>query len=1246
MRRLRTLLVLALAVALVLGTVGFASASTILPDVVGTKYEGSALTLHGIGVVKGTTAGTFEPLRTITRAEFAAMVVRAIGAEAAAEAVANQTPIFPDVNASWKWAWGYINIATSKGIIKGYPNGNFGPGDDVKYEEAITMLVRALGREAEALAAGAWPTGHIAVGTALGLTNDTDFVIGKPAIRGDLAIMTKASVYDVEDAQGKTLAGTVHAAKAVTSIIVSADKTATAVGSKVVFTATGYDARGNAIVVSPNWTVDDATGIINAKGEFVGTASKIYRVTATLGSVSGYAQVVVGAKATTIALSTNKAEINANGKGTATITAKMVDANGYVDPSYTGKVTFTLIGAGTLPSATQIDVVNGEATIVVTSKAVAGDIRVTANAPGVTGKYIDLKAVTPAATQVKTSTDFVQVGADGSSQTTITATLCDSDGVKVATNKVVTFTISNSDAFTLLTADADGNTAGIQVNAVNGVASLVLRAKTAPGSTAVTAAVAGLTSDAGVVVSSVITGVPNALVFVETPANVTVSNTTDTGTTVKVKLVDANGNICTNVTGQSVTLNITEKGTVNTSYVATTANLAQGVATFRVANTEVETLEYSASVTVGSTAFTTAAKVSSSFTVGAPAGVKVTGISPNVVAADGVATATVTAKIYDQFGNFVPTATNEVTFVYSGGTGSGVVTVPSSLTVNAVNGVATLTVTAKSVPEENAASFDATGKKADGTALANLTDANNTITSALFGVPDNLDIVVADATAGVANTVTVQVRDYLNRTITSLNGAPVSLVIATGEGTLDVATANTVAGVATFKFTSTKAQTGVTVKATYGSLTATSAGFAVAANVADRVVLTVNETAVAADGVSQISISAKEYDAYGNLKGANSAEVNLNNIVAGTGTLSDTTIVAGGSVTFTASTSPSTISLSAVNGVVAANGLPVTGTTISTYFVGAANKLAIVTPITETVADGATTQTVKVKVLDYNGNWLSGMTAGAGTVALAKNSGASAVINGDGSVSNGIATFTVTNTKAETVTYTATATGLTQSMATASFKAGPAKNLVVAASPTWIAADGVAQSLITVKVVDAQGNTANVSGTVTLTNSNTNSGTLSATTVTIANGVGTAPVTLNSKTTTGTCVISGSTTDITLADAGSNVTATVAVGTAVADYTVVPSTTSPTSGTAFTVAITAVDGNGITVLGCSNQLTLGETGTAAFTIGGSPIAAQTVTLVNGQATITVTGTGGATTAGTITVTDDTISGASATITLQ
>ncbi len=91
-------------------------------------------------IVNGVSETEFKPERSVNRAEFAAMITRALGLLADENANKN---IFHDVDES-KWYSEVVQAAYEANLIKGYTDGSFRPSDTLTREEMITMSIRAL----------------------------------------------------------------------------------------------------------------------------------------------------------------------------------------------------------------------------------------------------------------------------------------------------------------------------------------------------------------------------------------------------------------------------------------------------------------------------------------------------------------------------------------------------------------------------------------------------------------------------------------------------------------------------------------------------------------------------------------------------------------------------------------------------------------------------------------------------------------------------------------------------------------------------------------------------------------------------------------------------------------------------------------------------------------------------------------------------------------------------------------------
>ncbi|WP_150266439.1 S8 family serine peptidase [Paenibacillus tepidiphilus] len=88
-------------------------------------------------IIQGTSATTFAPKSNLTRAEFTALLTRALGLRTEAKVT------FSDVSAS-AWYAGDVAAASKAGLILGIGNGKFAPTQNVTRQELAVILDRAL----------------------------------------------------------------------------------------------------------------------------------------------------------------------------------------------------------------------------------------------------------------------------------------------------------------------------------------------------------------------------------------------------------------------------------------------------------------------------------------------------------------------------------------------------------------------------------------------------------------------------------------------------------------------------------------------------------------------------------------------------------------------------------------------------------------------------------------------------------------------------------------------------------------------------------------------------------------------------------------------------------------------------------------------------------------------------------------------------------------------------------------------
>jgi len=124
---------------------------------------------------------------TVTRAEFARIVAGLLGLS---EIIRQAETLFVDVPIE-HWASGYIASATvlggygrdggGRGIVRGDGNSRFRPDDAILVEEAIAMLVRALGYAIMVNFFGGFPDGYAFAAERSGLTENIEFEFGEYA---------------------------------------------------------------------------------------------------------------------------------------------------------------------------------------------------------------------------------------------------------------------------------------------------------------------------------------------------------------------------------------------------------------------------------------------------------------------------------------------------------------------------------------------------------------------------------------------------------------------------------------------------------------------------------------------------------------------------------------------------------------------------------------------------------------------------------------------------------------------------------------------------------------------------------------------------------------------------------------------------------------------------------------------------------------------------------------------------------
>ncbi len=163
-----------------------AGASAAFTDISDGETAVAAAVLQGLGVVDGTSATTFRPDRTVSRAEVCAMVVRAAGLSSQVSTYARRT-MFSDV-APAAWYNGYVNLAYTQGYVNGNGDGTFSPEDPVTYGELATILLRLLGYTS-AEVGSIWPLDYTGFCDDLELSEGLNLGAYDHVTRGETAVL-------------------------------------------------------------------------------------------------------------------------------------------------------------------------------------------------------------------------------------------------------------------------------------------------------------------------------------------------------------------------------------------------------------------------------------------------------------------------------------------------------------------------------------------------------------------------------------------------------------------------------------------------------------------------------------------------------------------------------------------------------------------------------------------------------------------------------------------------------------------------------------------------------------------------------------------------------------------------------------------------------------------------------------------------------------------------------------------------
>jgi len=648
------------------------------------------------------------------------------------------------------------------------------------------------------------------------------------------------------------------------------------------------------------------------------TVAGTYNYTATANAITSTQKSVTftaGVATDVDVYVTGVSSIIANGSSTTTLTASVTDTNG--NPVNNETVTLNIpLNGGSVPGTVNTNA-SGLAVFTLTSSTVAGIYNYTATANAITSTQKSVTFTADVATDVDLYvTGASTIAANGSSTTTLTASVTDTNGNPVS-NETVTLNIPLN----------GGSVPGTVNTNAGGLAVFTLTSSTVAGTYDYTATANAVTSTQKQVTFTV-GAAANVDVYVTGVSSI-VANGSST-TTLTASVTDTNGNPVNN---ETVTLNIPLNGG---SVPGTVSTNASGLAVFTLTSSLVAgTYNYTATA---NSITSTQKSVTFTADVATDVDVYVTGASS--IVANGSSTTTLTASVTDTNGNPVNNETVTLNIPLNGGS------VPGTVNTNA-SGLAVFTLTSSLV----AGTYNYT-------ATANSVTSTQKSVTFIAGAVAYVDLYLTGSNSIVANGSSTTT---FTASVTDTNGNPINneavvLNIQLNGGSVPGSVNTNAGGLASFTLTSSTVAGSYNFTATADVITSGVQSVTFVADVADNVDLYVTgSSTIAANGSSTTTLTASVTDTNGNP--VNNETVTLNIPLNGGSVPGTVNTNASGLAVFTLTSS---LVAGTYDYTATANSITSTQKQVSFTVGAAANVDIYITGVSSIVADGVTTTTIEL----------------------------------------------------------------------------------------------------------------------------------------------------------------------------------------------------------------------------------------------------------------------------------------------
>ncbi|HVI40896.1 MAG TPA: S-layer homology domain-containing protein [Anaerovoracaceae bacterium] len=144
----------------------------------------ATMMLASMGVLSADSDGSYNLSKTVTRAEFAKMIVMASNYKDLVQTTSYSSP-YKDVPAK-NWAAPYVRLAVSNGLMSGYSDGTFRPNSTITLEQGVNSVLLLLGYTQSDFT-GAFPYAQMNVYSNNGLSENIVGGIGTYMTKGDAA---------------------------------------------------------------------------------------------------------------------------------------------------------------------------------------------------------------------------------------------------------------------------------------------------------------------------------------------------------------------------------------------------------------------------------------------------------------------------------------------------------------------------------------------------------------------------------------------------------------------------------------------------------------------------------------------------------------------------------------------------------------------------------------------------------------------------------------------------------------------------------------------------------------------------------------------------------------------------------------------------------------------------------------------------------------------------------------------------